>query len=76
MANTLIIGSSGSLGKELYKKYSSHEKVLTYNYYYIGGGIKFNALNMDLEKTVKNFEKFDNAILSLADKDPNSCYKN
>ena len=76
MENTLILGGSGSLGKELCKIYSSQERVITYNNNFIEGGIKFNAVNMDIEKTVKDLEKFDTAILLLADKNPNSCYKN
>jgi len=74
--NTIIIGGSGSLGKELCKKYSSQERVITYNNNFIEGGIKYNAITMDLEKTISDLGRFDHAILLLADKDPNSCYKN
>tara|TARA_B110000014_G_C20034143_1_gene537179 strand:+ start:233 stop:1117 length:885 start_codon:yes stop_codon:yes gene_type:complete len=76
MKKTLIIGSSGSLGKEILKKYENHERVLTYNDNAIKSGVKFDAVNMDLEKTIKELETFNNAILLLADKNPNSCYKN
>ena len=76
MKKILIIGSSGSLGKEILKKYENNERVLTYNDNVIKSGIKFDAVNMDLENTVKELETFNSAILLLADKNPNSCYKN
>ena len=69
--NTLIIGCSGSLGKELEKKYEHNEKVSTYNNNFIEGGINYNAITMDLEKTISDLGRFDHAILLLADKDPN-----
>ena len=76
MKKTLIIGSSGSLGKEILKKYKKNERVLTYNDNVIKSGIKFDAVSMDLENAVKELETFNCAILLLADKNPNSCYKN
>ena len=70
--STLIIGGSGTLGKELHKKYNN---IITYNKNFIADGVKFDALNMSLEKTIKNLNKFDNAILLLAEKNPNKCFE-
>ena len=74
--NTLIIGGSGSLGIEITKFFLGHELLITYNNHYVEDGIKYNAITMDLEKTISDLGRFDHAILLLADKDPNSCYKN
>ena len=71
---TLIIGSSGSLGREIYKKYAVHKRLLTYNKNFIKGGVKFDSVNMKLEKTIKKLNSCDNAIILLANKHPNSCY--
>ena len=71
----LIIGGSGSLGTEIREKYNNI-KVFTYNKNFIKDGVKFDAVNMELEQTIENLDRFKDAIILLADKDPNSCYKN
>ena len=74
--NTLIIGGSGSLGIEIIKKFINHKLLITYNNNYVEGGIKYNAINMQLDDVVHNLNEIDVAIILLADKDPTSCYNN
>lgn len=72
----LIIGGSGTFGQELYKKYNSDEILFTFNKNFIEKGIKFDAINMDFEKTIKNLNGIKTAILLLAHKDINYCFEN
>ena len=73
---TVIIGGSGTFGQELYKKYDSDKILFTFNKNFIKNGIKFDAINMDFEKTIKNLHEIKIAILLLAHKDINYCFKN
>ena len=73
---TLIIGASGTFGQELYKKYDSDKILFTFNKNFIKNGIKFDAINMNFEKTIKNLHEIKIAILLLAHKDINYCFKN
>ena len=72
---TVIIGGSGSFGQELYKQYNSNEILFTFNKNFMKKGIKFDAINMDFEKTIKNLHEIKIAILLLANKDINYCFK-
>ena len=74
--HTMIIGSSGSFGQELYKKYDPNELEFTFNRHFIKNGIKFDALNMNFEETIGDLNRFNDAVLLLADKNINYCFKN
>lgn len=72
--NTLIIGSSGKIGKFfLKKKYKNY--YFTYFKNPIPKGIKFNLLNDDLSKIIIK-KKIRNLVFLAAISDPDECYKN
>jgi dTDP-4-dehydrorhamnose reductase len=70
----LIIGASGFVGRYLLRNYSPQYNFLfTYNKNYIDGGIKYNALNDDIEKII-NIKSLDAVILIHGDTRPDSCF--
>ena len=50
--NTLIVGSSGKIGRYLLKKYKK-SAIFTYNKNKIKNGIKFNILKNDINNIIK-----------------------
>ena len=72
--NTLIVGSSGKIGKFfIKKKYKNY--YFTYFKNPIPKGIKFNLLNDDLSKIIMK-KKIRNLVLLAAISDPDECYNN
>ena len=70
---TLILGSSGKIGKHFIKSKSKH--VYTYNKNKIKHGVKFNIKRDNIKKLIKKFSIKKVVILS-AISDPDYCYIN
>ena len=70
---TLIIGASGKIGKYFLQKRNKNV-LFTYFNNKIRSGIKFDILNDDINKVIKNF-KINNVVLLSAYSDPDFCKK-
>ena len=70
---TLILGSSGKIGKHFIKDKKNY--IYTYNKNKIKNGIKFNINKDNIEKLIKKFSIKKVVILS-AISDPDYCYAN
>jgi len=70
---TLILGSSGKIGKHFIKNRKNY--IYTYNKNKIKHGVKFNINKDDIEKLIKKFSIKKVVILS-AISDPDYCFRN
>ena len=73
MMRTLILGSSGKIGKHFIK--DKNKFIYTYNKHKVKGGIKFNIKKDNLEKLIKKFSIKKVVVLSAVS-DPDYCFKN
>tara|TARA_A100001015_G_scaffold180978_1_gene201449 strand:+ start:8067 stop:8957 length:891 start_codon:yes stop_codon:yes gene_type:complete len=76
MKKTLVIGASGSFGKELIKFYNPKKIICTYYKNPINKGIKFNAISDKIENIINKFDGISEGILLFAEKNPNTCFQN
>ncbi len=70
---TLILGSSGKIGKHFTRDKKKY--IYTYNKNQIKGGVKFNIKKDNIEKLIKKFS-INKVVILSAMSDPDYCYKN
>ena len=73
MVKTLILGSSGKIGRHFIK--DKKKFIFTYNKSKVKGGIKFDIKKNNIEKLIKKFS-IKKAVILSAISDPDYCFKN
>ncbi|MDP7132935.1 MAG: hypothetical protein QF437_20740, partial [Planctomycetota bacterium] len=73
----LLLGGSGFIGLHLRARLVAHmgedQVVATYNETPFPGGVKFEALSMDLRQAVPDLEIFSHAVILFASTQPDDC---
>ena len=76
----LLLGGSGFIGLHLRARLVAHmgedQVVATYNETPFPGGVKFEALSMDLRQAVPDLEVFSHAVILFASTHPDDCARN
>ena len=72
--NTLIVGSSGKIGRYLLKQYNKRSAIFTYNKNKIKNGIKFDILKNDINNIIKK-KKIKKVIILSGISDPDNCFR-
>ena len=78
--NVLVVGGSGFIGRHLCARladrFGGARVTATYNGTSFPGGVRFDALSMDLRQTVPDLEAFSHAVILLANANPDDCVRN
>lgn len=76
----LILGGSGFIGRHLRACLAAHmgeeQVVATYNRTSFPGGVRFDAMSMDLRQAAPDLEGFSHAVILLANAHPDDCARN
>ena len=72
--NTLIVGSSGKIGRYLLKQYNKRSAIFTYNKNKIKNGIKFDILKNNIKNIIKK-KKIKKVIILSGISDPDNCFR-
>jgi dTDP-4-dehydrorhamnose reductase len=76
----LVLGGSGFIGRHLRARLAGHmgedHIVATYNGTSFVGGVRFDALSMELRQAVPDLTEFSHAVILLANAHPDDCARN